>query len=95
MPDNHVITIHSTDGSHPNFDPVDCVIAVGDKVTWRNEDGQLHTATSTGDSPVYFDSEDIAANGGEYSFTFETAAESCPYVCLYHQSMMAGTISVR
>jgi plastocyanin len=95
MPTNHTIVIHSINGAHPNFDPVDLAIAVGDTVTWRNDDAGLHTASSTIESPVFFDSEDIDPNGGEYSFTFNEAVESAPYECLYHQSMMKGTIAVQ
>jgi plastocyanin len=95
MPTNHLVVIHSLNGEHANFDPVDLAIAVGDSVTWRNDDAGVHTASSTIESPVFFDSGDIDVNGGEYTHTFSEPVESAPYECLYHQSMMKGTISVQ
>jgi len=66
------------------FNPEDLTINVGDTVTWTNNDGMGHTATST-DGPASFDSENIAA-GATWSFTF-TEAGTYEYKCDYHSSM--------
>ena len=69
------------------FDPEDLTINVGDTITWTNNDGMGHTATST-DEPAYFDSENIDA-GATWSFTF-TEAGTYNYKCDYHSSMTAS-----
>ena len=69
------------------FNPEDLTINVGDTVTWTNNDGMGHTATST-DEPASFDSENIAA-GATWSFTF-TEAGTYEYKCDYHSSMTAS-----
>ena len=70
-----------------NFNPEDLTINVDDVVTWTNNDGMAHTATST-DGPVSFDSGNIAA-GATWSFTF-TEAGTYNYKCDYHSSMTAS-----
>ena len=70
-----------------NFNPEDLTINVGDAVTWTNNDGMGHTATST-DGPASFDSGNIAA-GTTWSFTF-TEAGTYDYKCNYHSSMTAA-----
>ena len=69
------------------FNPEDLTINVGDTVTWTNNDGMGHTATST-DGPASFDSGNIAA-GATWSFTF-TEAGTYNYKCDYHSSMTAS-----
>ena len=69
------------------FNPEDLTINVGDTVTWTNNDGIAHTATST-DGPASFDSEDIAT-GATWSFTF-TEVGTYDYKCNYHSSMTAS-----
>jgi len=73
-----------------DFDPNSLTINVGDTVTWSNNDGIAHTATSTS-GPVSFDSGNIAS-GANWAFTF-TEAGTYDYVCEYHSSMTA-TITV-
>ena len=72
------------------FNPDDLTINVDDTVTWTNNDGMGHTATST-DGPASFDSGNIAA-GATWSFTFIEAG-TYDYKCNYHSSMTA-TITV-
>ena len=60
------------------FNPEDLTINVGDTVTWTNNDGMAHTATSTG-GPASFDSGNIAT-GATWSFTF-TEAGTYDYKC--------------
>jgi len=81
--DNYDVSI--TDGMA--FDPDDLTINVGDTVTWTNDDGMGHTATSTS-GPVSFDSGNIAS-GATWSFTF-TEAGTYEYKCSYHSSMTAS-----
>ena len=77
------------------FEPKDCKVPVGTKVTWVNKVGGLpHTVVSEEDK---FESGTIAANG-EFSFTFSTAG-SYPYFCSLHATKgaragMVGTIVV-
>jgi len=65
------------------FDPATRTIAVGDKVTWTNNDGTGHTATANGGA---FDTGTIAASGGSASVTFTTAG-TYAYHCKIHPSM--------
>jgi surface protein len=71
------------------FDPEELTISVGDTVTWTNNDGMSHTATST-DGPEAFDSGNIGS-GDTWSFTF-TEAGTYEYKCNYHSSMTATII---
>jgi plastocyanin len=71
------------------FDPEELTISVGDTVTWTNNDGMSHTATST-DGPEAFDSGNIGS-GNTWSFTF-TEAGTYEYKCNYHSSMTATII---
>jgi plastocyanin len=64
------------------FTPSSVTIPVGATVTWRNEDGPAHTATST--SPG-FDSGNLD-DGAHFSFTFLKAG-TYQYVCSYHPNM--------
>jgi len=71
------------------FDPEELTISVGDTVTWTNNDGMSHTATSTS-GPEAFDSGNIGS-GDTWSFTF-TEAGTYEYKCDYHSSMTATII---
>jgi plastocyanin len=71
------------------FNPAVLEIAVGDTVTWINDDDTEHTATAFDGA---FDSGELA-EGASFSFTFETPGEF-EYRCLFH-SEMQGTIIVR
>jgi plastocyanin len=70
------------------FTPASLTIAVGDTVTWTNDDPVVHTVTSTTGA---FDSGDLD-QGATYSMTF-AAAGDYPYLCTPHPSM-TGTIHV-
>jgi plastocyanin len=79
------------------FVPERCTVKVGTTVTWTTVGSAPHTATAEPDAPVKFDSEQVDA-GGDFSFTFEQAAE-VPYYCKLHTSAgaragMVGTIVV-
>jgi len=76
------------------FLPYEVTIAVGDTVTWANDDTAAHTATSG--SPVdgpsgVFDSSLVLA-GSSFSFTFNEAG-TYEYFCMVHP-WMAGFVIV-
>jgi plastocyanin len=71
------------------FSPAVLEVAVGDTVTWINDDDTEHTVTAFEGA---FDSGELAT-GASFSFTFDTAGEF-RYRCLFH-SEMQGTIIVR
>ena len=70
------------------FSPPSITVHVGDTVTWTNNDGVSHTATSTG----AFDTG-VIASGTTASATM-TAAGTFTYHCAIHRSM-TGTIVVQ
>ena len=72
------------------FNPSTLTISAGTIVTWTNNDGVSHTATSTSGS-ASFDSGTLS-NGGTYSVTFTTTG-TYNYQCNFHPSM-TGTIQV-
>ena len=69
------------------FGPASLTVAVGDTVTWTNDDDSPHTATAAGQ----FDSGNLDP-GQSFSFTFDEPG-TYSYVCLYHDDMTA-TITV-
>jgi plastocyanin len=79
----HVVSI--VDGA---FIPASLSIAVGDTVTWRNDDDSPHTVTADDGS---FDSGNLDP-GQEFTLSF-SAERSTGYVCLYHDEM-TGTLTV-
>jgi plastocyanin len=72
------------------FSPDQVEIAVGDTVTWTNQDQVPHTATSN--QQGVFQSGTITP-GSSFSHTFTEAGEF-PYHCEFHPNM-SGTIVVR
>jgi plastocyanin len=65
-------------------------VKVGTKVTFKNSDGQQHTATS--DTSGAFDAGTIDA-GGSKEFTFDKAG-TFAYHCSFHP-FMHGTVEVQ
>ncbi len=65
------------------YDPETITVAVGDTVTWTNEDDFAHTVTSDDEGPL--DSGDIDG-GGTFEATFDTAG-TFSYVCAIHPNM--------
>ncbi len=65
------------------YDPDPLTVAVGDTVTWTNEDDFAHTVTSKDEGPL--DSGDIDG-GGTFEATFDTAG-TFSYVCAIHPNM--------
>jgi plastocyanin len=70
------------------FSPKVVSVNVGDTVTWRNDDGTVHTATDSG----RFDTGNIGP-GAAKSVTFN-AAGTYSYICAVHPTM-TGTVVVR
>lgn len=76
-----------------SFKPSTVTIAVGDTVTWTNQDsGVPHTATSDQGSAVRWDSG-LLNTGQSYSFTFHQAG-TFTYHCAVHP-YMTGTVIVQ
>jgi len=78
------------------YQPNSIMVKVGQKLTWTNDDSQIHTSTSgtgPGDagSGNVFDSG-ILSPGASYSFTFDAPGDF-PYYCTLHPQMV-GTVSV-
>jgi amicyanin len=72
------------------FSPASLTVAVGDTVTWTNEDTAPHTVTVT-DGPVKFASPTLQ-QGQTYTYTF-TQAGTYSYYCAVHPDMKA-TVTV-
>lgn len=71
------------------FEPPELSAAVGDTVTWTNEDSVAHTVTSDGAGPLA--SGDLES-GGIYEATFDQAG-TYDYLCTIHPTMR-GTVEV-
>ena len=72
-----------------SFSPSTMTVARNTTITWKNDDGVTHTATSDGGQ---WNTGDIVG-GASKSITFTTAG-TFTYHCTYH-SMMTGTIIVQ
>jgi plastocyanin len=70
------------------FDPTPVTVAVGETVTWTNDDDFAHTSTSDDD---VWDSDEID-NGASFEFTFEEAG-TYAYHCAIH-NFMEGEVVV-
>jgi plastocyanin len=82
-------TAHEISLAGRAFTPATIEIAVGEEVTWINDDDSDHTVSA---SDGTFDSGQLA-EGATFSFTFVTAGEY-PYFCAFHPEMQ-GTVVVR
>ena len=73
------------------FSPSTMTVPRGTTITWKNNDGIVHTTTS---NTGVWNSGDVAP-GSSKMVTFNTAG-TFPYFCAYHQMMgMTGTIIVQ
>jgi plastocyanin/FtsP/CotA-like multicopper oxidase with cupredoxin domain len=88
--ETHQVSIENA--TNDGFVPKVLTIKVGDTVTWKNNDGQSHTASKTGGPGANFDSGVIAAGGTSAPVTFNTAG-TMSYRCNIHTNM-TGTIQV-
>jgi plastocyanin len=73
------------------YNPAELSVQVGHTVTWTNNDGLGHTATSDAGAPAAFDSSTIAPSG-TFQFTFDVVG-TYAYHCAIHASMH-GTVVV-
>ncbi|MGH3929790.1 MAG: cupredoxin domain-containing protein [Pseudonocardiaceae bacterium] len=71
------------------FVPALLTIAVGDTVTWTNNDDALHTVTVT-DGPEIFESE-LLNPGDTFSYTF-TKVGTYEYYCAVHPDMKGSVV---
>lgn len=74
------------------YDPEPLEVEAGATVTFTNEDGDTHTATSTGDVPKDFDTGDLG-EGDAKDITFDEAG-TYTYYCSIHQ-YMKGEVDVK
>ncbi|HVV13580.1 cupredoxin family copper-binding protein [Amycolatopsis sp.] len=72
------------------YDPAALTVAVGDTVTWTNDDTAPHTVTVS-DGPVKFNSPNLQ-QGQTFTYTF-TQAGTYSYYCAVHPDMKA-TVTV-
>lgn len=68
------------------FIPASLVVAVGDTITWRNDDVVPHTATG-----AEWDSGELGA-GAAHSHVVR-AADLGRYACRYHPAMVAALVA--
>jgi plastocyanin len=71
------------------FQPAEITVEVGSEVTWTNQDGVTHTATS--DDEIW--NSGNLASGGSFSQTFEEPG-TYTYFCQIHPGRMQGTVVV-
>jgi len=71
------------------FNPATVTIKVGEKVTWTNQDGAVHTVVADDNSWT----SDSLEQGASFSHTFDTAG-TFTYICGVHPAMK-GTVIVQ
>jgi len=77
--------------SNATFTPRNITVRIGTTVTWRNDDGVVHTSTS--DSLGVWDTGDVPP-GGSRTVTFSSAG-TFRFHCKYHSAMgMTGSVIV-
>jgi plastocyanin len=78
----------------PKFDAKDIEIAVGDSVTWINQDSIKHSVTVNDDSDLK--KPEIILDGMKFSkrITFDKAG-TFSYHCKFHPTDMKGTVTVK
>lgn len=92
--------VHATNwmvtmGDDDRFHPDSLAVALGDSVTWTNEDADAHTSTSGSGCAPDGDWDSGVLNPGD-SFTYVTDEEgTLPYYCTFHCAMgMVGVLVV-
>jgi plastocyanin len=84
-----IITIVAENGSM-SFSPNPATVTRGQRVSWRNAAGTVHTATQNGGA---FDTGDIGGGSTSSAITMSTAG-SFGYHCSLHPAMV-GTLNVQ
>ena len=72
------------------FDPATIEVAVGDSITWTNDDSTAHTATVEGGGP---DTGSLAG-GASGTLTFDEPG-TYTYRCAFHPGSMQGEVVVQ
>jgi plastocyanin len=70
------------------YTPKEIQVAVGEKLTWTNNDSMAHTVTADNGE---FDSGDMD-QGGTFDQTFKGPPREIPYHCDYHGGMHGKVI---
>lgn len=70
------------------YSPASVTLHVGDKVTFTNDSGAIHTATANNQS---FNSGDISTNNGTWTYTAK-ATGTFKYYCIYHPDMKGQVV---
>ncbi len=86
------VVVSIENAGNDGFVPKVVNINVGDTVTWKNNDGQTHTASKTSGPGPTFDSGNILQGATSAPVTFNTAG-TMNYRCNIHTNM-TGTIQV-
>jgi plastocyanin len=84
-----IITIVAENGSM-SFSPNPATVSQGQRVSWRNAAGTVHTATQNGGA---FDTGDIGGGSTSSAITMSTTG-SFGYHCSLHPAMV-GTLNVQ
>jgi len=88
-PANHSSHFHAVTIESFAYSPAALTIAVGDTVSWTNNDGAPHTVTSDSGSEL----GGTLNTGGTYQHMFMSAGSN-PYHCTFHSSMH-GSVTVQ
>ena len=72
------------------FEPDELTVTVGTEVTWENLDAFAHTVTSDEESPLAFDSGEMA-EGDTFSQAFDEAG-TYEYFCEIHPTMKSTVV---
>jgi plastocyanin len=74
-----------------SFSPSELTVAVGDSIVWVNRDILAHTATTTADAKIKFDSK-VIEPGKSWKYTAKRRG-AFPYTCAFHP--MNGKLTVK
>jgi len=90
-PSTKVTVIHIVNNS---FSPVTLMVLPGTGITWVNDDSTVHSVKTIGDNSPKFNSGDIAAKTGRWSYTFSQKEGTIEYKDGYNLNM-TGVIIVK
>ena len=90
-PSTKVTVIHIVNNS---FSPATLMVLPGTGITWANDDSTVHSVKTIGDNSPKFNSGDIAAKTGRWSYTFSQKEGTIEYKDGYNLNM-TGVIIVK
>ncbi len=90
-PSTKVTVIHIVNNS---FSPATLMVLPGTGISWVNDDSTVHSIKTIGDNSPKFNSGDIAAKTGRWSYTFSQKEGSIEYTDGYNLNV-TGVIIVR